>query len=205
MKLTRSGVLNALNVHIAAVAILGVVNLVLIVQLLMAWHTLREDRPDQLATQQTELKTAQLQAMPLRNLPERISSSQTGAGHFFDVRVAGADSAIFAEMGTIAQKANVHLGRVSYGLAPALKDTSEVRIDASVSGDYVSVMHFINDIERDKMFFVINGLTLTGQQGGLVNLRLRMTTYLHGADAERLQPPAGSAEENNGAGQNGGL
>jgi hypothetical protein len=41
-------------------------------------------------------------------------------------------------------------------------------------------MHFINGIERDKdhVFFIINGVTLNGQQGGLVNLRLRMTTYL---------------------------
>ena len=38
------------------------------------------------------------------------------------------------------------------------------------------------------MFFVIDGLTLTGQQGGLVNLRLKVTTYLRGSDVEHLQP-----------------
>jgi hypothetical protein len=110
------------------------------------------------------------------------------------------------ELGEIAQKANVRLGRVQYALAPALKDTSEVRIDASVSGDYTAIMRFINSLERDKMFFVINRLTLTGQQGGLVNLRLLVTTYLHGSDADRLQPPAGSSDQgsSNPAGQSGG-
>ncbi len=34
-------------------------------------------------------------------------------------------------------------------------------------------MHYINGLERSKTFFLITGLTLTGQQGGLVNLRLR--------------------------------
>jgi type IV pilus assembly protein PilO len=55
-------------------------------------------------------------------------------------------------------------------------------MDASLSGEYAPLMHFINGLERSKTFFLINGLTLTGQQGGLVNLRLRLNTYLHAAD-----------------------
>ena len=43
-------------------------------------------------------------------------------------------------------------------------------------------------------------LTFTGQQGGLVNLRLRLVTYLHAADLNQLAPPTQtdetSAEEN---------
>jgi hypothetical protein len=55
------------------------------------------------------------------------------------------------------------------------------------------------------MFFVINGLTLTGQQGGLVNLRLKVTTYLHGADAQHLPATNGGSEEiAPDTGQNGG-
>jgi hypothetical protein len=50
-------------------------------------------------------------------------------------------------------------------------------------------MHYINGLERSKTFFIINGLTLTGSQGGLVNLRLILTTYLHAADLDRLSPP----------------
>jgi type IV pilus assembly protein PilO len=37
---------------------------------------------------------------------------------------------------------------------------------------------FVNALERDKMFFLITGVTLTGQQSGTVGLRLRLTTYL---------------------------
>jgi hypothetical protein len=66
-------------------------------------------------------------------------------------------------------------------------------------------MRFINSVERDKMFFVINGLTLTGQQGGLVNLRLKVSTYLHGADAQHLPATNGGSEETTpDTGQNGG-
>jgi hypothetical protein len=150
------------------------------------------------------LRAAQLQTKPLRNLPERVADSTKGAGRFYDGRVPGADSAILAELGALEQKANVRLSRVQTSFAPALRDVTEVRMDASVSGDYTSVMRFINSVERDKMFFVIDGLTLTGQQGGLVNLRLKVTTYLRGADAEHLQPMNSGDQGTTDAGQSGG-
>ena len=55
-------------------------------------------------------------------------------------------------------------------------------------------MHFINGLERSKTFFLITGLTLTGQQGGLVNLRLRLITYLRASDLK----PASSAHPGRG-------
>lgn len=204
MKLTRSGTFNLLNAHIAVVAVLAIANLVLLVQLALAWHTLRSNRPEQLELKQVELQTAQLQARPLRNLPERVADSSKGADHFYDGRVPGADSAILAELGSLEQTANVRLSRVQTAFAPALRDVTEVRMDASVSGDYSSVMRFINSVERDKMFFVIDGLTLAGQQGGLVNLRLKVTTYLRGSDVEHLQPMTSGDAGTADTGQNGG-
>jgi len=56
-------------------------------------------------------------------------------------------------------------------------------MDAGISGDYPAIMRFVNSIERDKTFFVIRAMALTGQQGGLVNLRLRVSTWLRPADA----------------------
>jgi hypothetical protein len=44
-------------------------------------------------------------------------------------------------------------------------------------------MRFVNALERDKTFFVIRAMALTGQQGGLVNLRLRVSTWMRTADA----------------------
>ena len=57
-------------------------------------------------------------------------------------------------------------------------ELTEAQMDASLSGDYRPLVLFINALERDKMFFLINGVTLTGQQSGTVGLRLRLTTYL---------------------------
>ena len=71
---------------------------------------------------------------------------------------------------------------------PAIAGLAEVRMDASLSGEYAPLMHFINGLERSKTFFLIKGLTLTGQQGGLVNLRLKLDTYLHANDLNQLVP-----------------
>lgn len=51
-------------------------------------------------------------------------------------------------------------------------------MDASLSGDYRPLALFINSLERDKMFFLITGVTLQGQQSGVVGLRIRVTTFL---------------------------
>jgi hypothetical protein len=55
---------------------------------------------------------------------------------------------------------------------------TEVQMDASLNGDYRPLVLFVNGLERDKMFFLIGGVTLTGQQSGTVGLRLRLVTYL---------------------------
>ena len=73
---------------------------------------------------------------------------------------------------------------------------TQVRIDASVAGDYRPVVEFINAIERDKSFFVINGVNLTGQQTGLVNLRIRMTTYLRSPDSGEAEASGKNAGGN---------
>ena len=52
------------------------------------------------------------------------------------------------------------------------------------------IMRFVNSLERDQIFFVIRAMSLTGQQGGLVNLRLRVSTWLRPADAVASGLPA---------------
>jgi hypothetical protein len=56
-------------------------------------------------------------------------------------------------------------------------------MDAGITGEYPQIMRFVNSVERDQAFFVIRAMSLTGQQGGLVNLRLRVSTWLRPADA----------------------
>jgi type IV pilus assembly protein PilO len=188
MKPLRNKLISMLNLHFAGVALLLILNLVLAVRLFLAWSTLRSASADQLQQQQTAYRALQLEMAPLRGLPQKVTLSRTQAGEFYTARFPAAYSTISATINDLASKNSVRLTNLAYTPTPAIAGLAEVRMDASLSGEYAPMMHFINGLERSKTFFLINGLTLTGQQGGLVNLRLKLNTYLHANDLNQLVP-----------------
>ncbi len=193
-----ANVFNLLNLHLAAVGLLAVLNIVLLVRLGLAWRDLGSGRQDQLQQEQVRLAQLQAQAARLNGLPQKVDQSRKDADKFYAQRIPANYSSILAELGALTTKNNVRFTRAGYTQTPAIAGLAELRIDANFSGEYSAMMRVINGLERDKMFFVINALTLTGQQGGLVNLRLRLTTYLHAADASKLPPSSEPAGEPTG-------
>lgn len=186
------GWLTPLNLHWAALGLLAAINLYLLLQMGVAWQRARSQNTDAFARQQVALKTAQIQAQPLQGLDVKLADSKTLADAFYRERLPNSYSEVAAELGALAEKQHVALTRVQYSQAAVADDAAgqltEVRMDASLSGDYRSLVEFINHMERDKVFFLISGLTLTGQQTGQVNLRLKVTTYLHGvASADQIK------------------
>jgi hypothetical protein len=103
---------------------------------------------------------------------------------FYDKRVPPNYSSIANRVGELQVKSGVRMSRLQYTQNPPGADLTEISLDAGISGTYPQIMHFINSLERDQTFFVIRTMALTGQQGGLVNLRLRVSTWLRPADAE---------------------
>ena len=56
-----------------------------------------------------------------------------------------------------------------------------IEVDTTVTSDYAKVARFINALEQDKLLFVINQITLNGQEGGQVSLQIKFETFLKGA------------------------
>ena len=50
-------------------------------------------------------------------------------------------------------------------------------VDADVSGDYLQVARFINALERNKLFFIVDGVQLGSEQSGGVKLQIKVETY----------------------------
>ena len=192
MKITRESLFTFLNLHLLLAGILVIANIVLLTRLAIAWNTLRNDRPEQVAALQTNMKLLQLQNQPLRGLPAKVQASSEQAKKFYDSRMPANYSTISAELDELATKTNVHKGGVGYTPVPVFSDLEQVGLDVRLAGDYEPIMRYINGLERDKVFFIIRGLTFTGQQGGAVGLRLRLTTYIHATDVNNLAPPADS-------------
>jgi hypothetical protein len=184
--------LSPLNLHWAGVGLLAVVNIYLLVQMALLWHDAKNYNADARVEQKIELKTAEVAAVPLRGLDAKLATATAESDHFYRERLPGVDSEVAAELGKLSKRAGVRLVRVQYVPAMALAGTdaqlTELRMDATLSGDYRPLVIFMNALERDKMFFVINAVTLTGQQTGTVSLRLRLTTYLRGG--VELEQPA---------------
>ncbi|MBB5337776.1 hypothetical protein [Tunturiibacter gelidoferens] len=179
-KASRLGTLK--NFHIAGVVALGLVNLYLLAHMAFAWRAANSQNAAALADQMVQMRTAEIARQPLEGLDEKLAQATKDADKFYKQRLPFANSEVAGELGALAKKQGVKLTRVQYAYSPVMDGTvgalTEARMDASLSGDYRPLVLFINLLERDKMYFLITGLTLTGQQSGTVGLRLRLTTYL---------------------------
>jgi len=190
--------MTALNLHLAGVALLALLALYLIVHLIFLWQGLNANNAEALDQQRVQLIAAQISAKPLRGLDEKLVASTHDANAFYETRLPYANSQVLAEIGVLTHKTGVRWTHAQYSYNPQLSGNdslSQMSIDASVSGDYRPIVEFINAVERDKLFFVINGINLTGQQTGQVNLRIRLTTYLRSANTDELSSEVPAAND----------
>ncbi len=142
------------------------------------WAATSSRATDAMSSKQVELKALQLQTAPLRGLDKRIDVTRDEIKNFYAKRIPANYSSIADQIGNLAVKSGVRLSRMQYTQGAAGRDLAEISLDAGVTGQYPQIMHFINSLEKDKTFFVIRAMGLTGQQGGMVNLRLRVSTWL---------------------------
>jgi hypothetical protein len=183
------GVFTKLNLHFFLLAVVVAADVFLGVRFALAWRAIRSDQSAEFLQEEARLGQLESQMSHLNGLPKKVEAADVDAEKFYDARIAPNYSTVLAQTGAIEARSNVRQSRASYVENPASGGLTELHIDAGLIGQYSDLMHFINGIERDQdhVFFIINGVTLNGQTGGLVNLRLRMTTYIH-AGATDLPP-----------------
>jgi hypothetical protein len=116
--------------------------------------------------------------------------AQKDQASFYQDRFPENYSTVAAELRALAVKNNVSLSRVQYAQGKPVERVYEIRMDASLSGDYAPIVRFLNGLERDKIFFLINSIALSGQQGGVVGLRMSLTTYLRATETAQGATPA---------------
>lgn len=176
----RGSLFSKLNLHFAVLGLLLLLVIFLGVKIAFAWSAIRSGQSGEFARKEIRYEQLKTQMQHLNGLPQKVQLADQDAQKFYGQRIAPNYSTVVAQLMQAAEKANVRLARSEYSQQPAIDGLTEVRIDAGLSGEYTGLMHFINNLERDRdqVFFIIDGVTLTGQQGGLVNLRLRLTTYI---------------------------
>jgi Tfp pilus assembly protein PilO len=179
----RERLLSPLTWHYAGFAVLLVAVIVLSVRFGMDWAATNGNSTDALAAKQVQLKALDLETAPLRGLDKRVEDARAQMKSFYAKRIPPNYSSIDRRFGELGVKSGVRLSRVQYTQGKPGSYLTEISMDAGITGDYPQIMRMVNGLERDPNFFVIRGLTLTGQQGGMVNLRLQLSTWLRPADA----------------------
>ena len=174
------------------------------IRLGLDWAATNDRSSDVLAGKQVQLKALDLQTAPLRGLDKRVEASRSQMLAFYGKRIPANYSTISARIGDLEVASGVRLTRVQYTQGLPGPDLTEITMEAGISGEYPQIMRFVNSLERDQTFFVIRAMQLTGQQGGQVNLRLRVSTWLRRADAEASGlPTTPQSGQDSGSGKEG--
>jgi type IV pilus assembly protein PilO len=92
-------------------------------------------------------------------------------------------SAVTEELGTIARNTGIQFSSKNFHQKDiANRKLTEVELDASISGNYASVVKFLNGLQRSANVYVVDSLALSTEnqvQGSpsVLRLSLRMRTY----------------------------
>jgi type IV pilus assembly protein PilO len=167
------------NLRKRATALLIVLLLMDATSIVVLLSPLGRSRSDDIQQLQTQLKLKTQQVLPLRGLDSKVLEAKQEITEFYRNRLPAEYSSIGGELGKLVSENGTRIAQVKYhpedpepgGLRP-------VTIESLLSGDYVHVMKFINALERDRMFFIVDSVALGDSQGGTVKLQLKMQTYL---------------------------
>ena len=138
-----------------------------------------ESRRMEMNRLQAELTAKTRQVAPLKDLPQKVNLAKGQISDFYKNRFPSQNSQIYIELGKIAAANSVKIDQVRYKPADSTSNgLLPIEMEADLSGSYASLAHFINAIERDEMFFIINSVTLGGEPQGDVKLNVKLEAYL---------------------------
>lgn len=138
-------------------------------------------RQEELQHTWSELQAKTQQAQPLRGLDKKVQLADQEIADFYKQRIPGEYSFVLDEMGKLASQSGVKIAQSKYDLKePEVGGLRPMLIEANLVGDYLQVIKFINAMERDKTFFILDSVGLGEAQGGSVRVQLKFETYLKG-------------------------
>jgi type IV pilus assembly protein PilO len=126
-----------------------------------------------------EVQSKTRQVEPLKNLDKKVVIARKQIAEFYKQRFPAEDSEIASQLGKLAAANGVTLEGARYKIEePEIGQLAPVEMQAELTGSYVSLAKFINALERDDMFFIIDKIALAGEQKGPIRLQMQFETYL---------------------------
>jgi type IV pilus assembly protein PilO len=122
-----------------------------------------------------QAKTKQVE--PLRGLDKKIPIATQQIDQFYRERFPAHDSDVAEALINLAKESGVKIQSTKYKWEdPEPVGLRRVDIEAEIQGDYQPLAKFLNGLERDKLFFIVNSVGLAEQNGPVV-LQMKLETY----------------------------
>ncbi len=138
----------------------------------------RQARQRDLAALKLQVAAKRVEVLPTRGMDGKLKQASTDISDFYQERFPAEYSTVSEQLGKLAAASGVQIAAVKYDDKDApVQGLRKLEIEVTLSGSYLQEVKFINSLERDKLFFVIDGVTL-GEQQGNVRLQLKVETYL---------------------------
>lgn len=126
-----------------------------------------------------ELNSKRPQAEKVRGLDAKIVDAKSQIKDFYARRFPPSFASVPERLNKLAAANGVILSGAKYSTADTdIPGIYAVRVEAAIDGDYVKEVKFINAVERDKTFFIIDSVALGEQQKGAVHLQIVFETYV---------------------------
>jgi type IV pilus assembly protein PilO len=165
---------NRLKIIMVALVVVDIVALMVLFTPLGGSQEVRQQQLEQLNRERKARATA-----PWRGLDKKIPLAQQQIDQFYRDRFAAEDSAISADLGKVAAATGVRMSSVKYSTKESdIDGLQKKEVEADLSGDYLQIARFINALERNKLFFIVDAVQLGSEQSGSVKLQIRVETYL---------------------------
>ncbi len=124
-----------------------------------------------------------------QDIRDNIPAIQKDCDHFEQslFPASAGYSAVRSELGAIARKSGIQLEDLSFKQTEiSNRGMTEVAIDATVSGDYKSVIGFLNGLQRSANLYEVDALTLASENANqasanVIKVALHLKTYFRTA------------------------
>jgi len=173
----------ARNSIVAAMIVLGAVDVAALIYLALPLRAGAEKPSEVQRMAEEEYRRLRPETVPLKGIDQKLIQAQKDDAAFVENRLPARYSDVAAELGKLANANRVKISGASYKVIPGKlpPGIEDLEMHAGLAGTYVNVVKFMNSVERDKMFFVIDSVGLSGQSAqssGEIRLDLKLDTYL---------------------------
>jgi hypothetical protein len=174
----------ARNILIAIAAIFLLVDIVAAIVLFSPAGRSPAQRSFEFQQLRIERQQKEAETRPTRDMDKKLATTRDAIGEFFKDRLPANYSDISENLGKTAAANHVVISQVHYDTHPSgISGLENIAITVTMTGDYTAEMNFINALEREKRFYVLDRVVIgeSGNTGNQLAVSVQLETFLRNA------------------------